>query len=97
MKTFLFALVIAAGCRGAEDGETTPCQRLRDHLIDLRLNETNSNKVDHGAHRKAMKRSLGDNFLRGCEQTITTTKLRCALDATDSTAATACAKISGTR
>lgn len=99
MRTLMFALVFAAGCSG-DDGDAvakvTPCERLRAHLVDLRLATTATDKVDVVAHRRAMTRGLGDNFISGCEQTLTQSEIRCALNAGDHAAATACNTTSAT-
>ncbi len=65
LTTLLFA------CNG-DDGEPitpaqTPCEKLREHLIDMRLAEA-SPKVDKEAHRLAMRGAFGDSFFASCSR-----------------------------
>jgi hypothetical protein len=62
-----FALAGAAfGCTAdVDDAErgTTACERLRDHVIDLRVSEI---QQDREAHRTALRRALGRDFVAQC-------------------------------
>lgn len=90
MSILLLALV--ASCGGDDDPESstneTPCERLRDHLIDLRL--ADAKHVDQAAHRDAMKQSMGADFLESCAK-LDSSQVNCVLDAPDTTSASACA------
>lgn len=90
MRIVLLALV--ASCGGDDDAESsthkTPCERLRDHLIDLRLADAKG--VDQAAHRDAMKQSMGTDFLESCAK-LDSSQVDCALDAPDTMSASACA------
>lgn len=94
MSIVLFALALAlvASCGGDDDpessGRDTPCERLRDHLIDLRL--ADAKHVDQAAHRDAMKQAMGGDFLASCAK-LDRAEIDCALDAPDTTTASACA------
>ncbi len=73
------ALALVVGC-GAEPDTVTrrDCERLRDHLIELRM-DTVTADVEH--HRAALRAALGDAFVTGCTDTTTEQELRCALGA----------------
>jgi hypothetical protein len=88
---FLFACIAAAGCASEDpqDALARQCGRLRDHLVELRLEGT---KVDVEAHRAAIKGALGDRFVEQCTAEMTTTQVSCALAATDSSHALECTR-----
>ena len=90
MRILLFAFVVS--CGGDDDSESsaheTPCERLRDHLIDLRL--ADAKHVDQAAHRDAMKQSMGAEFLASCAK-LDSAEVNCALDAPDTASASGCA------
>lgn len=92
-SVLLFVFVAAGlGCGGDDELESspraTPCERLRDHLIDLRL--ADAKHVDQAAHRDAMKQAMGRDFLASCAK-LDRAEIDCALDAPDATTASACA------
>jgi hypothetical protein len=91
---FVLPLLVAlAGCSKYdvwdEMSDVRQCERLRDHVIDVRL-ETASG-VDHEAHRAAMKAALGKDFVADCQSRLTYSQRRCALDAEDADELHACA------
>ncbi len=92
MRMSLVLLALVASCGGDDDPELspreTPCERLRDHLIDLRL--ADAKHVDQAAHRDAMTQAMGGDFLASCEK-LDSSEIECVLDAPDTTSATACA------
>jgi len=92
MRMNLVVLALIASCGGDDDADAvvreTPCELLRDHLIDLRL--ADAKHVDQAAHRDAMKQAMGGDFLESCAR-LDGSQINCALDAPDMTSATACA------
>lgn len=79
-------MLLVAACSG-DDGAASRqarCERLRDHVIDLRLASVQNVNVE--AHREAMRRALGDDFVTSCAATMSDKKLTCALSASDSNA-----------
>jgi hypothetical protein len=92
MRWFAAMLLTIAACSG-DDGAASRqsrCERLRDHVIDLRLASVAN--VDVESHREAMRRALGGDFVASCVAQLSDTQLGCALSATDSTAVAACSK-----
>lgn len=88
----LLLLVASCACTGDERDpervDATPCERLRDHLIDLRL--ANLENVDLEAHRAALQHALGSDFLAACQKTMAPEEISCAIDATDAASAQRC-------
>jgi len=88
----LVLLALIASCGGDDDRDPptqeTPCERLRDHLIELRL--ADARRIDRAAHRDAMKQAMGDDFLASCAK-LDRAEIDCALDARDAITASACA------
>jgi ribosomal protein L40E len=85
----IFVLICSA-CGSDEPTDAEQCQNVRDRLIDLRL--ADATHVDVDAHRKAMRRALGDDFIASCTTKLSVTQRRCVLDARDAASATACAR-----
>jgi hypothetical protein len=82
-------LTIAACSDGSDpDVDRSTCERLCDHLIDVRLKDAPA--ADVVAHRAAMKQVLGENFITSCLKDLSPSQVKCALAATDHAAATAC-------
>ena len=92
MRMSIVLLALVASCGGDDDPESstneTACKRLREHLIDLRL--ADAKHVDQAAHRDAMKQAMGSDFLASCAK-LDRADIDCALDAPDTTTASACA------
>jgi len=90
MRMNLVALALIASCGGDDDVAVrqSPCEQLREHLVDLQL-ATGSN-IDREAHRANLRQSLGRDFLATCA-TLSDAEVACALDAPDTSSATACA------
>jgi hypothetical protein len=65
------------------------CERLRDHVIDLRLQSVTA---DREQHRAALTTSLGDAFVTECASATSDMHLRCALAANDEESLAACAR-----
>lgn len=85
-----FALSLAACSETNEvQVDRDHCQRLRDHLVDLRLG-TAPKGVDVKAHRTAMNEALGEGFVESCQQHTSVAELKCELAAADLNAAHSC-------
>jgi hypothetical protein len=86
-------VVALFGCTSRDDDEVDRqrCEKLRDHMVDLRVADIGEIKeVDIAAHRAALKQALGDSFIASCQQALTAPQITCSLAAKDSTAALAC-------
>lgn len=82
-------LLTAVACTGNESAPArTPCEQLRDHLIDLRLADASPN-IDKDAHRAAMRGAFDETFFTSCTQ-LTDQGRACAFAATTLADATAC-------
>lgn len=95
MRVIAVVAIVLCACSGGDDEATAAsrqarCERLRDHVIDLRL--ASATNVDVAAHRQAMRQALGDDFVTACTGTMTEAQVDCALAAADSDAVTACSK-----
>src|SRR5690349_10175127 len=80
-RVALVLVFAALGCSGgSEETERTvaACQRLQDHVIDLRLAEI---QQDREAHRRALQQALGRQFVTEC-MNQTTESYECELKAT---------------
>lgn len=91
----LAAATWVGGC-GTESsglqGSRRDCTKLRDHMVELRMDSVT---VDREQHRAAVTASLGDGFVRRCVEQIvdgqmSSKQLQCGLAATDSEALGAC-------
>ena len=80
------ALAVSA-CTRAEETIEHRCARLREHVLDLRMEGLPA--ADRAAHRKALGQALGDRFADECEA-LTSKQIDCALTATDIVASTEC-------
>jgi hypothetical protein len=83
-------LGVVAACSSASDVEVDRehCTKLREHLVDLRLQGATG--VDVQAHRTAMREALGDRFVDTCQAQLTSDELQCSLRARDLASAVAC-------
>lgn len=87
---FLLSAALAAltSCSSDSDGVSgEDCERLRSHLIDLRMESVTA---DRGQHRTALESALGPRFALACEQRMSMAELRCALAAKDAHELAAC-------
>jgi hypothetical protein len=83
-------LLLLMACSATdEDSRRVKCERVRDHLVELRL-QTASPGVDVSGHRSAMKQALGHTFVDRCEQDLSAAQVTCVLRARDHFAASAC-------
>ena len=91
----LLCAALLAACTNEHRVTRQRCQQLRDHLIDLRLQQANPGgasdpSLDLAAHRKVFERALGERFVTSCQQKLDVAQLDCELAAKDSTTANAC-------
>lgn len=80
------ALTAACGSDAPERVGHAECERLRSHLVELRMETVTA---DHEQHRTAIHTSL-DPFVTTCPDSITSEQLRCSLSAGDFRALAAC-------
>lgn len=90
MNRILLLLAVVGGCatRGEVESKAQRCERLREHLIDVRFGDTPADGAT--ARRKAMKRAMGNEFLDRCLK-LDDEQLSCTLAAKDHKAVAACA------
>ena len=85
---------LLAGCGGEEEDDAgaraAQCERLRDHLVDLRLATATNLGKEIEQHRAALAQALGPQFVDGCTKSMSEAQVTCALAAQDSDAATEC-------
>jgi hypothetical protein len=93
MRRLVVAMTMAvSGCGGSEpregDEPSRRCERMRDHLVDLRLADATG--IDREGSRALMRSALGDDFIDSCARTLTTEQIECALRAASAELAAAC-------
>jgi hypothetical protein len=72
----------AFGCTsdaGDAERSTTACERLRNHVVDLRVSEIHQ---DQEAHRTALRRALGSSFVAQCKDQ-SSARFECEMKATN--------------
>ena len=88
------AIWILGGCGGDGESEAErivePCEQLRDHLVDLRVEGTRGTPDEVAQHRAAVRQALGEGFVASCEQRMAKDEVECASKASDFAAVTAC-------
>ena len=94
------ALLLACnGGSGDDEGEANSlekrCARMRDHLIDIRLQPTGEPDAARAAsieaqHREALTVALGEDFAQRCASSMSIAQIDCVLAAEDNEAVTAC-------
>jgi hypothetical protein len=87
-------LVALVGCATSEDDEMVArkrCVSLRDHLVELRLE--NSTGINAAAHRENLRGALGEDFVSRC-LALPAQQVKCALEPSDSVAAAECSATS---
>jgi hypothetical protein len=101
MGRFTAMFVLLAACTDplgpGEEGDgdrassASPCEQVREHLIDLRLaTATTLAPADVAQHRAAMRQAMGTEFLETCTSERRTEQIQCALDARDLPSAATC-------
>lgn len=84
----LLLTIALASCSSDDAPPVTSCERLREHLVTLRLADATG--VDRKAHAEAMRSALGSDFVERCKESMSESEVKCVLKATDSTSASAC-------
>lgn len=83
-SSFIGLIFIAlTACAHDEPVDRRSCEKLRDHLIDVRVTSDGAAGADAAQHRDAMKAALGDDFVDTCERSMSVEQLRCAMNARD--------------
>lgn len=77
----------AACSSDSDDVSRRDCERLRDHLIEVRLEAVTA---DREQHRAALEAAVGSSFIDGCLEQMSPGHLRCSLAASDSSALAEC-------
>lgn len=75
--------VTLTACTHDETVDHRSCEKLRDHLIDVRVKSDGAAGADAAQHRDAMKAALGDDFVDSCERSMSAEQLHCAMNARD--------------
>ena len=92
----LVAIASIGGCNGDDEAEVDqvvrPCEQLRDHLVDLRVDSASGKPDEVAQHRAAMRHALGDDFVASCERQMAASEIACASKAADFAAVTACSQ-----
>lgn len=93
MRSILF-LGLLAGCGQDDEDEALAraqqCEKVRDHLVDLRLASATNLGTAIEQHRSALRQALGPQFVDGCTKSMSEAHVACVLAAQDSDAATDC-------
>ena len=83
-----------AGCstaddatRSDEDRAESRCRALADHLVDLRLDGLDGVNADH---RRALRDSLGADFVTRCVNETPSEQVECAIASSDTDGAAEC-------
>ena len=92
MGRWALLVIILAGCakHATDEVDRARCERLRGHLVDLRVAELGELHVDVAKHRAALQQALGDDFVSTCLASVTSEQMKCALAAGDSASASSC-------
>ncbi len=89
----LGAVLVSCGGASDEDGtlaNTSQCERLREHIVDLRIGSATNLRKDLEQHRAALTNALGPQFVEDCTKRMSAAQVTCALEARDAQAATEC-------
>ena len=90
-------VILGAACGGGgDDGDevataATPCIRLRDHVVELRLQTAHGTPQQLNDMREAFNRALGPEFFTSCEKNLSSAEIDCSLQASDQAALKRCA------
>jgi hypothetical protein len=86
----LVVVIALGGCASSDKSEhatAAQCERVKDHLVELRLSGT---QADMRAHGDAIKEALGSRFTDQCIATVDRGQIDCALAAKDAPSALSC-------
>lgn len=86
-----FAFGSCSSSQNADESREIQCTELRDHLVDLRLQDGAGPGVDVEAHRVAMKQALGADFITSCKTKLSENQIKCGLEAQQSSSIGECA------
>ena len=91
MRCLAIVVAIMLGaCASSDKSEhatQAQCERVRDHLVELRVAGT---QADARAHANAIKEALGSRFTDQCVATVDRAQVDCSLAAKDATSALSC-------
>jgi hypothetical protein len=85
--------LIACASPQPERASRQQCEALRAHAIDLQIDlarQYGTDGVALEAHRTALQRSLGDDYVKLCQEERMASAVACAIRATDPPALDAC-------
>lgn len=85
----LVALLTACGAASNDPVSRQDCERLRDHVVELRMQSVTA---DRGQHRTALRATLDDTFISSCVESTTADHLKCVLAAKDSDSLVSCSE-----
>ena len=81
------AFVFVTACGGGNDEpDPSPCERLRERVLDVSLNDV---VAERDQHRAALSAATSD-FVATCTQTLSEQQINCALAADTLAALAAC-------
>lgn len=83
----LFALPAAACSKAPEDGQ---CDKLMDHLVELKLVEAKVSADKAPESRKSLHEAMDAKFKKRCETELRASQVQCALKAKDRAGLDAC-------
>ena len=89
--SLLFVVALGACQTDGSDPDAPPCERLREHLIDLRLDRSSTSNQDE--YREVMRRALGADFMQSCAR-LSSAQLRCALESSSLNESARCSEAS---
>jgi hypothetical protein len=94
-RDFAIVLALLAACSSDEESPREQCERVRNHIVNLRLDDLPSAESEQTreAHRASLTQALGDEFITNCEQQHKRRAIECALAALDVATATSCADL----
>ena len=90
----LITVFAAAGCGTSDEPEVNPCERLREHVLDVSLADVAG--VDREQHRAALAAAMSD-FVTTCSATLNATQISCGLHAPTQTDLSTCITVHGGR
>jgi hypothetical protein len=83
----LFIVLATGGCGSSDEPEVNPCERLREHVLDVSLADVAG--VDREQHRAALGASM-TTFVSTCTDRLSEHQITCALVAPTTVAIAAC-------